>query len=122
MSETKHTPGPWNVFYREGDKYPGIEAGILSIVVYSHIEGDCGVQGSTLEESLANAQLIAAAPELLEACESVMDAIAGHTDWHPDHEVDDDSWNEDAHIEITLTVADCRMLKRALAKVKGGKP
>ena len=68
-----------------------------------------------------DARLIASAPELLDACESVMDAIAGHTDWHPDPEVDNDSWNEDAHIEITLTVADCRMLKRALAKAKGGR-
>lgn len=49
------------------------------------------------------------------ACERVMGAIAGHTDWHPHPEVDQDNWNPDAHIEITLTVADCRAIKKALA-------
>lgn len=52
----------------------------------------------------------------LDACEQVMDAIAGHTDWHPDPHVDTPDWNEDAHIEVTLTVRDCRMLKRVLSE------
>lgn len=51
----------------------------------------------------------------ISACERVMDAIAGHTDWHPDPSVDVDNWNEEAHIEVTLTVGDCRAIKKALA-------
>ena len=46
----------------------------------------------------------------------IMEAIAGHTEWHPDPEVDTPDWNEDAHIEVTLTVADCRMLKAVLVR------
>jgi len=52
----------------------------------------------------------------LAACERVMDAIAGHTDWHPSPEVDTPDWNEDAHIDVTLTVKDCRALKLALSE------
>jgi len=52
----------------------------------------------------------------LDACERVFSAIVGHTDWHPDPEVDHEYWNEDAHIYPTLTVADCRLLKEALIR------
>lgn len=54
--------------------------------------------------------------EAIKACKRVMMAIAGHTEWHPSPEIDQDNWNEDAHIEVTLTVADCRAIKRALEK------
>lgn len=66
MSE--HTPGPWEVFL-DDDFYPGIEAKDrrYSIIVFGDEGGDCGVQGKTHEEALANARLIAAAPDLLEA-------------------------------------------------------
>lgn len=59
--------------------------------------------------ALGNAQNLA-----IVACERVMDAIVGHTMWNPSRVVDSPDWNEDAHIEVTLTVGDCRALKRAL--------
>lgn len=70
-----YTPGPWIVF--EPDKsldaaYPGIDAEAHSIVVYGQKDADDGgVQGATREQARANAHLIAAAPDLYDACASV---------------------------------------------------
>ena len=69
---SKHTPGPWKVFPA---RHPGIDSGTASddcpIIVFSD-EGpdddDAGVRGRDASEIRANARLIAAAPELLEAC------------------------------------------------------
>lgn len=73
---SKHTPGPWRVF-SEGRKNPGIEAKSSTIVLYGDDDEDCGIRGEDSEEQLANARLIAAAPELLEALkELVADAKA----------------------------------------------
>ena len=69
---TKHTPGPWLV----GGPYPGVS------VIYPVGCDDSGEQfelitrlwdwehGDAPEEVKSNANLIAAAPELLEACEA----------------------------------------------------
>ena len=62
MSE--HTPGPWDVFGKKS-RFPGIESRIGSLVVYGTSEDDMGVRGDTQEEALANAYLMAAAPDLL---------------------------------------------------------
>lgn len=68
---TQHTPGPWWV-YDESDRYPGIEAASCSIVVLGDEKRNFhGVQGVTDEESLANARLIASAPDMLEALRQV---------------------------------------------------
>ena len=92
MSEAKHTPGPWSVKIRESSFRPGV-----------FIEdGVCGpdgeqirVHGFTLtnsETAKANARLIAAAPEMLEALRSIVSALGckGHDGWHsePVHESD----------------------------------
>nr|WP_154927747.1 hypothetical protein [Pantoea agglomerans] len=66
MSEFKGTPGPWEV--EDNTCYFSIESeggGIGDVCMSGHVfdGGDC--LGST---SKANAYLIAAAPELLEAC------------------------------------------------------
>lgn len=83
------TKGPWEVFVEDGkiDRFPGIESENLSIIVYGTDEElRCGVQGDTPEESIANARLIAAAPELLESLQWVMDTLqgdsgTGHSYW-----------------------------------------
>lgn len=62
------------------------------------------------------AELLNEKDEAISACEKIMDAVAGHTDWHPSPDVDEDNWNEEAHIEPTITVADCRALKEVLRK------
>lgn len=77
--KTQHTPGPWYVFAM--GNYFGINSGSdsgqepqdRSIVVYGDADDDgMGVRGDTYEEMKANARLIAAAPELLEALQSVI--------------------------------------------------
>lgn len=79
---SEFTPGPWAVFDARGDdaECPGIEAldGKLSIVVFGEKLTDqevCGIQGRTVEEAQANARLIAAAPDLLEALNDARAAI-----------------------------------------------
>jgi len=60
---TKFTKGEWKV----SDKYPG------ALTVESEPHGICTMQiGGFEPEKRANAILIAAAPELLYACESVL--------------------------------------------------
>lgn len=70
---TKHTPGPWEVLPGESRK------------PYLRVRGTClgrlykianVLLGFSTEESKANARLIAAAPELLEALESIRDLPA----------------------------------------------
>jgi hypothetical protein len=75
----KHTPGPWSVFRRDG----------YSTYIHAINEGDeintfqvascyCATSRKyfpTRDEAEANARLIAAAPELLEALKDAADAI-----------------------------------------------
>jgi len=75
----KHTPGPWTSF-EDGEAHPGVEAfdSNISIVIISYpaVEDDGGVRGQSHAEAVANARLIAAAPDLLEALEVYL--MAGH--------------------------------------------
>jgi hypothetical protein len=69
--EAKHTPGPWNVpqpiITNAGLPFSPVCANTLIAKVYSTAFGDHA-------QSEANARLIAAAPELLEALESFLRA------------------------------------------------
>jgi hypothetical protein len=71
----KHTPGPWKIFYPTvGDCGFGIDTADEknSIVV---MDTEAGIYSAeTREEDLANAKLIAAAPDLLEACLAALDS------------------------------------------------
>ena len=75
MSERKWTPGPWVVYDFPGTYWPGIDAKLTSIITWGEFEETNGVQGNSLEEAKANAQLIAAAPDLYEALEQARDTI-----------------------------------------------
>lgn len=68
-----HTPGPWTIL---NAAHPGIEAEEVatSVVVWGDDEDEAGVHGDTPEEAFANALLIAAAPDLLEALEAFVEA------------------------------------------------
>src|SRR6185312_16776966 len=73
MRASKHTPAPWRVWgppHECGDigwaDHPGIEADGGSIVIWGADGEEAGVRGATKDEALANAHLIAAAPEMLE--------------------------------------------------------
>lgn len=80
MSNSKHTPGPWTVLPEEADKdYLRIRGtrlgGRYKVANVHHLRYE-GVHAVVRErddaESMANARLIAAAPELLEALVDVM--------------------------------------------------
>ena len=81
---SKHTPGPW-VYDEEnadGDTYtiahsPNYQAAIRSVsdpAVLVDIRRSDLADSRSLEEARANARLIAAAPELLAACQAYLDA------------------------------------------------
>ena len=84
MSETKHTPGPWEVEEHEnGD----IETSVCGLVKTTYRSGPSG--GLDLkqmkEEALANARLIAAAPDLLGALQDcyseLVKVMSVHSFW-----------------------------------------
>lgn len=94
--QSKHTPGPWRV-YCDPCHYD----------TASDVKSDCGqffasVGGkSGWQEQEANARLIAAAPDLLEALEAIV-----HT------------WDGPAYKHFMRDNID--LAKRAIAKAKGG--
>lgn len=69
MSTAKHTPGPWAMDDRQaGDCYAYVlpeSGGILSKICRVDISGD------SYGQSIADARLIAAAPDLLEALQAL---------------------------------------------------
>lgn len=68
---SKHTPGPWqiNAISNEREKISIIDADMCFVaeVWKTYVNGESRQQ--------ANASLIAAAPELLEACQALLDGI-----------------------------------------------
>lgn len=83
MSKTEHTPGPWKhdtTFHLyEKDRYNSVIAG------NGFEDGDNNYHGFTLNGIMtdADAKLIAAAPELLEALEELYNAIDSCVDLRP---------------------------------------
>ena len=68
MSNTKHTPGPWQVMMKDI-----VNADNSITVAVAH--GPVGTQKEVGGEHEANARLIAAAPELLDALVSAHEAM-----------------------------------------------
>lgn len=115
MSKAKHTPGPWTVissdpqaeFYEDGElsyfnpltvSVPGGGQDICSF----EYDGSPISRNASVEEIKANARLIAAAPELLEALEVISEAI--------------DAYGGDLHNKLEGVQA----VRDAIAKVRGG--
>lgn len=76
---SKHTPGEWFIEKELPTEHPGIESNVFgkffSVVIWGDSEDtndDGGIRGRTPEEAMANARLIAAAPDLLEALETLL--------------------------------------------------
>lgn len=69
----KHTPGPWGRNIKPASRYPIIFAGrnthVAQVITRGLPENECE----------ANADLIAAAPELLAACQTTLDSLANMT-------------------------------------------
>lgn len=110
----RHTPGPWAVFER------GIRAGSICTIVHRIKWWACGLDES---EEMANARLIAAAPELLDAValaraqiKEDRDALAQcHTD--PSGYVDKLGAAALSEYDETLSLIDA-----AIAKATGATP
>ena len=71
MSE--YTPGPWQMhdeFYCHEEIYGNLD------LVDGNVRGTLVCEVSENDESFANARLIAAAPDLLEACKDAADAMS----------------------------------------------
>lgn len=71
MTQFKGTPGPWEVSEKRGDlidiRHENNEPGAMSLNLAQVV-----ARQSWLKEAEANARLIAAAPELLEALQLIM--------------------------------------------------
>ena len=86
---SKHTPGPWRILPEEDDKeYIRIRGTVwggfykITNVLKPRDTGHLTLNAQNLAEVRANAQLIAAAPELLEALEDYVKVheFLGHAD------------------------------------------
>ena len=69
--KTNHTPGPWRAGKRIQDNRIQIHGTSQHPIAFAYCRSDLPDKGR------ANARLIAAAPDLLEACESALDWIGG---------------------------------------------
>lgn len=94
-SKPKHTPGPWSVY----------EAVNAQAEIVSSTDNDFSVrvEGRTTDDAEANAQLIAAAPELLEAAVTVADKLEAwaetaerHLMNYPDYHPKRDTWRNES--------------------------
>ena len=99
---TAHTPGPWEVrtamsLSEYMEAVPCTEARAM-MPVYWH-EADTTHEPIALVARVADAEVIAAAPELLEACKAVLHALESHQAYDKDFRP---------------------MLRAALAKATGG--
>ena len=96
IEEIKHTPGPWEACGKAVHAETGRE-----IVFGSH-----NTRSGSDEEQRANARLIAAAPELLEACREVAEWLDLLKQNYPD---------------MAGLIRGCRKARAAIAKAEGGK-
>ena len=95
---TQHTPGPWKIFWRTNDMdYTWPIVGIGEANGEGVVDCGFGVWRDG-EEALANARLIAAAPDLLAALKGMLDHCALHSD-------DRDGQAHDAWINAQAAIA-----------------
>lgn len=105
MSETKHTPGPWSAIQPRPEL----------LVICTEVDGDGIAEVDELwnrDEWLANARLIAAAPELLEALVALDTLI----DFEESAKDGEHSWFDDA----SAINAAMEKARAAIAKATGG--
>lgn len=102
---SKHTPGPWKITGETGDG--------KRIYVESDMERDnrecprCEVDSDDCDSdmAMANARLIAAAPDLLAACEAAVEAIEEHVSDEPEAP----AWAAKLHKQLEAAIAKARI-------------
>jgi hypothetical protein len=99
-----HTQGPWRI----GEPRDGFIGNVLADNP-RRLLAQVTVQDG--EQTLANAMLIAAAPDMLDALEAVIDDLEGYIDEAVDHFASDE-WIDGARARL-------RMAQMAIAKAKG---
>lgn len=72
--ETKHTPGPWKVASTQAKEVHNVKIGVVA-----------RPSGRTFQEMEANARLIAAAPEMLEALKACLPLLTYWYEQRQDH-------------------------------------
>jgi hypothetical protein len=101
--ENKYTPGPWEKDYESKDgiyirpKGTGFQIALVEARSYR-----MGKYGSSVE---ADANLIASAPDLLEACQKAKEALEYH--------------GNDRTLALALHTTALEMLQDAISKVEG---
>jgi hypothetical protein len=76
MSENKHTPGPWSISRKSPHSHRAW-IGAVGWGKFARVVVRMDGSARDCEDGLANARLIAAAPDLLEACEAALAAFDG---------------------------------------------
>lgn len=93
MSEARHTPGPWTVWKGHLDVYAGepslnnefsIQGRVGDLKEIAHCAPGYHSGDIELSEAVANARLIAAAPDLLAACETAMKCLIDLAPYPPE--------------------------------------
>lgn len=104
MSETRHTPGPWQLFHVVNGKH---ETTAVTSQGQHEIINWMGFDGAYFQKSnLANARLCAAAPDLLEALKLAQKLFAN------DHAISRFNWGASA-----LRAQDIRELNETPGKI-----
>ena len=76
-------------------------------------------EGRFTQEVVGRAErLLEVRREAFEEAAEVLRPIDDAVRQHPHGDIDHDSWNEDAHLEITLTVGECRKVRALIALAK----
>lgn len=101
---TPYTPGPWKLNFENSNEIVADFGGQDITVALAH--GPAGMWGEVQYEHAANARLIAAAPELLEACKFALQKCISL------RESGDAGFYPEQPEEI--------MLKKVIAKAEGG--
>lgn len=109
-----HTPGPWSSHgcsvYQDSTWKDGTQSG-GRVIALAHEQAD--VDGMPSDEDLANARLIAAAPELLAACRATLAYLGCEAE-----ELD----REGKHNAAANTRELAAQLRAAIAKAEGRTP
>lgn len=124
MGEGKHTPGPWHRNISPATKYPTVFAGRNTHVAVVNTQLDAA-------EVEANCDLIAAAPELLEACETFAEWLRREEAGYPDvaRRFDangnttpegEKAWREWFYENLRLCDLSQVLVRKAIAKATGG--